>query len=134
MVKILMLAILGVLPSVTDVAWAADSASSNITAPVGFMGPIASGVKNSAIPNCGPGNALASEGSGFTCMTPAQGATGPAGANGAAGAQGPQGLQGIQGPAGGGGSVNVSCNAGVSAGTNIHSITISGSTIYCTSQ
>ena len=61
----------------------------------------AESLESSGIPNCGNGNALASNGGGFYCMTPARGATG---------ATGSQGPQGPQGPAGS--SASASCHVG----------------------
>ena len=88
-----------VVSAIANCAIAGDSTTANIGASPGFEPLKAMGIDPTAIPNCGPGNALISVGAGFACA-PAIGVTGPTGAAGSAGAQGPQGATGAQGATG----------------------------------
>ena len=97
---IAILAVIVGIGSFAGRAAATDSTSSTPQGAVGFEPVTASALMPSAIPNCGGGNALASVGNGFACMTPAQGAPGINGTNGATGAKGATGAQGPAGPAG----------------------------------
>ena len=117
--------------------FAGDSTTSTPSGALTLAPVTAATIKSSGIPNCGGGNALASYGGGFACMTPAQGAQGNTGSQGGAGPKGNTGPSGPQGPAGGcsGGntagikSVDSNCAGACSYG--IGSFHVSGSKLYC---